>query len=147
MKWWRNVARSVATTGTPMAAYSSSFVLSEYWRYGSGSEGTRPMSAPGQQPGQLVHGHAPVERHAVGGAGLGDRRLDRATPRTVAVDVQTPVELGRQRRQPADGPIQAVDALEVGVVDQAQRAIGHERAARMARRVEQPRIGGVHDDA
>ena len=60
-----------------MAAYSSSFVLREYWRYGSGSEGTRPMSRRGQQPRQLVDGHAPVERHAVGGPGLGDGRLDR----------------------------------------------------------------------
>ena len=38
------VARSVATIGTPIAAYSSSFVLSEYARYGSSIDGTRPMS-------------------------------------------------------------------------------------------------------
>jgi hypothetical protein len=29
-KWNRNVARSLATTGTPIAAYSSSLVESEY---------------------------------------------------------------------------------------------------------------------
>ena len=53
--------------GTPIAAYSSSFVLSEYCMYGSGSEGTRPMSAPASSAGRSSMSTRPwsVTRSAV----------------------------------------------------------------------------------
>ena len=78
-------------TGTPMAAYSSSFVLSEYSRYGSAQRRHEPDVGAGQQARQVVDRHAAVERHAVGGAGPLDGLLDPRPPRAVAVDVEAPV--------------------------------------------------------
>ena len=64
------------------------------------------------------------------------------------------IDLPRQERQPVvhlrparhDGHVEPVEALQVRVVNEAQRAVGHERTARVARRVEQATIGAVHDD-
>ena len=111
--------------------------------------GASPMSAAATAAGHVVDRDAAVERHPVGDAELVGQRPELVLGIAAAVEVEADVEVGPLRgnaRHGADRDVQLVRRGQGTGVDQPQRAIRAEGAARVGRRVEPRERRAVDDD-